>query len=567
MTLSQSEISIQAYHLSGPREVALKLAPIVYLHPEDPHRPASVEWYLQRCCLLRGIGSISSLDIFGGRFGLPENMSVIEYNLSGESLAAASSSTQFGGNEKDDISIFPNSAAHGQTPTWTNFNTSPMSDFTQETLMGQPILNGQCNAEAYVNITTKDDFHLISYYFFYPYNGGMGPTTTWGAAPLGLNSGFYAHIGDWETITAKVRLDRCGTSLLGITYEAHGDRIIFNDSSHTFTNRTLDQITPIEVYSAWHSHSSRPSTGVYPTDTMLANDYTDAGPEWHTDSHLVFISNHSHAWVRYNGLWGANITVGPSSLPFQKNGPQGPAFHSFWIEGEQWYQFHLLSDHLTNCWEFNESSGLIAYDSVGGVNGTLSTSVVREAQGHDGLGTVHINGSNDSFITFGKVVGQFGTKDFTVTFWFQTSEKYRYFDLIGNRTDGSHGNFLSIRMTGAHESQPEGMVIAEVDEDSQNYIALQSSHTGLNDGKWHQVAVARNNKSLKLYIDGILSAQGSAAGVANISNSNEFKLGRSLVGVSDKFAPDALYDDLRIYDTSLTDADIQCIFINQISYS
>jgi hypothetical protein len=211
-------------------------------------------------------------------------------------------------------------------------------------------------------------------------------------------------------------------------------------------------------------------------------------------------------------------------------------------------------------WTFDENTGSVASDAVGSVNGTLSPKVIREAQGRIGSGAMHIDGSNDSFVTFGTSVGQFGINDFTVAFWLRTTETYKYFDLVGNRTAGSHGNFFCLRMTGRHESKPEGMVVAEVDQDGNNYIALESTKTGLNDGNWHHLAVARKGTSLKLYVDGALSAEGTASGVANISNGNEFKLGRSLVGVDDKFAPDAHYDDLRLYDVALPDEEIANLF-------
>ncbi|HEX3043479.1 MAG TPA: LamG domain-containing protein [Bacillota bacterium] len=217
---------------------------------------------------------------------------------------------------------------------------------------------------------------------------------------------------------------------------------------------------------------------------------------------------------------------------------------------------------LSNCawpdhqWKFDENSGPGADDFVGGVKGTLSPTVIRDAQGSRDVMSVQIDGSDDSFITFGDKVGQFGTSDFTVALWLQTSEKYRYFDLIGNRTAGSHGNFFCIRMTGKHESSPEGMIVAEVDQDGQNYIDLNSSKTGLNDGQWHHVAVTRQGVNLKLYVDGELSARKSASGIANIANGNPFKLGRSLQGVHDRFTPDARYGDLRVYKVALTDEQV-----------
>jgi|GEM_PF-1916036 len=199
--------------------------------------------------------------------------------------------------------------------------------------------------------------------------------------------------------------------------------------------------------------------------------------------------------------------------------------------------------------------------NVSKIDGTLSNATL-DTQGPGGNTSVHINGSDNSFVSFGTQIGQFGTNDFTVAFWVQTTEAYRYFDLAGNRAAGSHGNFFCIRMTGKHESRPAGLIGSEVDQDQNgtNYIGVESKTAGFNDGKWHHIAAVRKGTSLKLYIDGVVSGNGSGQGVANIANGNAFKLGRSLVGVHDKFAADARYSDLRVYDTALNDSDISSLF-------
>jgi hypothetical protein len=211
-------------------------------------------------------------------------------------------------------------------------------------------------------------------------------------------------------------------------------------------------------------------------------------------------------------------------------------------------------------WAFDEANGLTASDSIGKIKGTLAASVRRVSPGCVGAGAVHIDGSDGCFVTFGTKVGQFKRDDFTVALWFRTSETYRYFDVVGNRTSGSNGNFFCLRMTGIHESEPAGMLITEVDEDGNNYISVWSSRTNLNDGNWHHAAVVRAGQTLRIYVDGEFSSEGAAAGAANISNGNDFRLGRSLQGVTDKFAPDADYDELYVFDSALSAAEISNLF-------
>ncbi|MEA5580150.1 lamin tail domain-containing protein [Nodularia harveyana UHCC-0300] len=204
---------------------------------------------------------------------------------------------------------------------------------------------------------------------------------------------------------------------------------------------------------------------------------------------------------------------------------------------------------------------LTAKKNISEIKGTLSNATI-DNQGPKGNTSVHITGADDSFVSFGTEIGQFGSNDFTVAFWVQTSESHRYFDIAGNRTAGSHGNFFCIRMTGKHESRPAGIISVEVDQDQNgtNYIAVDSKTAGFNDGKWHHIVVVRQGTSLKLYIDGVVSGNTTGKGVTNIANGNAFKLGRSLAGFENKFAANARYSGFSVYDTALNESDISSLF-------
>jgi hypothetical protein len=196
-------------------------------------------------------------------------------------------------------------------------------------------------------------------------------------------------------------------------------------------------------------------------------------------------------------------------------------------------------------WPFLETSGNVVVDTAGGTDGWMNNAT-RVPGGVDGGMAIQIDGSDGSNIVFPKVVGSFGLSDFTVEFWVKTSENsIPLFDLIGNRTASSHGNFLAIRMTGNHPTEPHGMITAEVDQDGNgtNYIAVQSSRTGLNDGNWHQVTVVRHQEILSLYVDTYHVGSATGAGVANINNNNPFIIGKS-VAMSGRFAPVAAFDEV-----------------------
>jgi len=159
----------------------------------------------------------------------------------------------------------------------------------------------------------------------------------------------------------------------------------------------------------------------------------------------------------------------------------------------------------------------------------------------------------------GPKISQLGTSDFAITFWFQTKADSRLFDILGDRTAGSHGNFICIRMTGRHEKLPEGQISVEIDQDDngKNYIGIGSSKSELNDGKWHYVATVRQGRTLKLYIDGESCGAKETNGVANIFNQNDFRLGKTyhdFPGVEIKFK------DLKIYEGVLSDEELASLF-------
>ncbi len=212
-----------------------------------------------------------------------------------------------------------------------------------------------------------------------------------------------------------------------------------------------------------------------------------------------------------------------------------------------------MSDHR---WVFGESStSNPARDWIGNVNGTYNNCTLGgPGQGRYGIGGyVQLLGEASSYVDFGTGVGQFGTSTFTVTLWFNARQAQPSFDIVGNRTAPSHGNFFSLRMSA------KGQIVAEVDQDQNgtNYAIAESQQSGLTDNNWHHVAVVRASQSLALYVDGQPSATGIGKGTAKIANGNPFRLGRSLANGT---SPMAVYTDLGVYSAELDPRTIYHIY-------
>ncbi len=199
-------------------------------------------------------------------------------------------------------------------------------------------------------------------------------------------------------------------------------------------------------------------------------------------------------------------------------------------------------------WQFDEREGTTTVDAVSGVQAQLSKA---ELDGHGRIGhAIRIRGK-EGRVNLGNMVGQFGTSDFTVAFGMKNISTHgdNELDIIGDQAVQGHGNFFSVRLFKAR-------IFFHVDENSKakNYVRIMTDPLPMIKNRtWFHVAVVREGPTLKIYIDGILAAEGaSETGVADLNNDVDVKLGHSRRGT-----PTAHYEDLRIYHTALDATQIQ----------
>ncbi|NEZ66433.1 hypothetical protein D0962_27355 [Leptolyngbyaceae cyanobacterium CCMR0082] len=201
-------------------------------------------------------------------------------------------------------------------------------------------------------------------------------------------------------------------------------------------------------------------------------------------------------------------------------------------------------------WQFNERQGTTTIDTVNSVQSRLSEAAFK---GHGRIGNaIHLL-SKDSHVNLGKEVGQFGTSNFTVAFGMRNISTHgdNELDIIGDQVMQGHGNFFSVRLS-------DRRIFFHVDENSKakHYVKVATKRLSMMPNRtWFHVAVVRQGRTIKIYIDGVLAAEAeSKTGVANINNNVDVKLGHSRRGT-----PNAQYEDLRIYYTALSDAEIQAL--------
>ena len=200
-------------------------------------------------------------------------------------------------------------------------------------------------------------------------------------------------------------------------------------------------------------------------------------------------------------------------------------------------------------WQFAEREGKLLRDTISGVEGSFHQASLI---GHGRIGNAIRLNRKDSRVNLGKVVGQFGTSDFTIAFGIKITNVHKQNDLniISNRNVGGHGNWFSLRL------EDKGRILTfEVDENNKgkNYAVAKSGRLSISDKKWHHVAIVREGRTLKVYFDGALMAERTAkTGVANIKSGVDTKLGHWT-----RHTPTGFVEDLRIYRAALSTSQIQ----------
>jgi hypothetical protein len=211
---------------------------------------------------------------------------------------------------------------------------------------------------------------------------------------------------------------------------------------------------------------------------------------------------------------------------------------------------------LVAYWNFDEGSGDIANDSAGNNDGTIygaqwTAGEIGNALNFDGV---------DDYVDFGTAIGNFGTDDFSVVFWFRTDTE-RWETIMGKRVFCGEHSFFELSMS--WPAAPKHMYI-ELYDSRPSKVGSFCSNQHLDDNQWHYITIIRQGVEAKLYVDGVLDASNSSAEVVNMSNSASFLLGNGpCYPVHTDFFSGEL-DEVRIYNRALSTAEIRQLYRGQI---
>ncbi len=282
-------------------QVMERFAPEVHLHPDDSHRPASVDWFLDRTRLRlhrrlrRDLRALERGEVTRETLPLP---SVAGQNASG--------------------------------PACSDFFLQIPNDGAEIDVRGGALSSAEC----YVHVRPvlgDDAFFDIQYWFFYAYNGA--------------SDRHIGHEGDWEHVTVRVTND-ARPAVNRIYFGAHspgdggwrtasgvsasGETPADSDVSGSFTWSPGGRAM---VFSANGSHASYPSAGDNTRRWPKAADRTRrGGPVWDTGKSLRLVAvsgqpSEDNEWLTYSGRWGE---IGLWWWKWAGHGPFGPAFQRCW---------------------------------------------------------------------------------------------------------------------------------------------------------------------------------------------------------------------------------------------
>ena len=158
-----------------------------------------------------------------------------------------------------------------------------------------------------------------------------------------------------------------------------------------------------------------------------------------------------------------------------------------------WQGLLDITTGLAAHYSFDDGSGITATDSSGNSNDGTLIGFATWATGQVGTGAIDFNQDFDRVEVPDNAATNFGTGDFSVGFWFNSSDaSVGSHRLVGDGSAASNGFIIYSDGANIHASVTGSGGFAVV------------SHAGLLDGNWHHVVLVREGNLFSFYADGAL---------------------------------------------------------------
>lgn len=221
----------------------------------------------------------------------------------------------------------------------------------------------------------------------------------------------------------------------------------------------------------------------------------------------------------------------------------------------------VLFDDPVAYWRLEEPSGSSAFSEVNGYTGTLSGSgVTMNQSGAVAGGKSMLWDGLNGFIDVGDQAAlEFGPGTVTFEFWGKFTDKTAQRIVMG-KSDWA----ATYKGWTVFQNQPsQGGFRVYVRDASATVICDVFTNFEYNDGRWHHVVItipaSWTPSGVKFYVDGVsvpFTVNGGAGGTADTTNTKPLRLGGSSNGVSATYTWNGNLDEMVIYGSVLTAAQV-----------
>lgn len=260
-----------------------------------------------------------------------------------------------------------------------------------------------------------------------------------------------------------------------------------------------------------------------PAATELLDYFENGGAGVNGDRTLFISYSNVASGASFTGGGTFPSSVNQASLSFVLR--EAPILSS--------YDTEVASDSPASRYKFDETSGTVAADSVGGVNGAYVNSPNLDQPGVPNItnsrAVQHVASSSDDTtipITIGANV------NYSFEIWVKSTELTAVF-VRDHTTNG--GTILVLASGSAWTLRMSGLV-----------INTRARVEHVFDGQWHCIGVSRNGNVGRIYLDGVCIGQGTAGTTALISPLHMVKNG------TNNNYKDATIDDFLRFASVLT---------------
>jgi len=200
----------------------------------------------------------------------------------------------------------------------------------------------------------------------------------------------------------------------------------------------------------------------------------------------------------------------------------------------RYWQQEVLPVSLIAYWKLDETSGMMAADSIGANNGTLVGDPIWQPSGGKLGGALQLDGVDDC-----------------VTTEFLRDPSEGAFSVFAWVKGGAPGQVIVSQVNGANwlmAGASDGALVTELKGSARTGKALKSA-VSVTDGAWHRVGLVWDGSNRILYVDGAEVAKDTQSNLA-ASTGGLYIGGGSSLALGTFWS--GLIDDVRIYDRVVT---------------